>query len=167
MMRSRAFAAVLLAALAAGCQDPVHSDKVSMLGGEQEGLRRGPLHRPGQPCTYCHGEQGPGRAVFDLAGTVFLYKTGETLGIPDVEVDLLDRYGRTVSISSNDTGNFYLQAGELGLEFPLLTRIRYFDAAGLHEQPMITPIFRARSCAECHAGEGQHSVPRIFALEGP
>jgi hypothetical protein len=162
MMRPRTALLLLLTPLALGCQDPVHSDRVAMLGGEVEGLRRGPLHRPGQPCTYCHGGQGPARAVFDLAGTVFQYPSGDTRGIGGVSVDLIDRYARIVSIDSNETGNFYFSAGQLDLEFPLKARI----TAGGTQMIMNTPIFRARSCAECHSGQGPHSVSRIY-LEAP
>ena len=157
----------LAVAFALGCQDPVHGDRVDMLGGEFGGLRHGPLHRPGQPCTVCHGGEGPANAIFDLAGTVFQHPSGDVFGVPGVSVEVMDQHGGVVALDSNDTGNFYLSEGALGLEFPLRARVRYFDSAGEHLVEMKTPLFRARSCAECHSGPGQRSVPRIFLTEGP
>ncbi len=147
-----------------GCTDPVHSDRVDSLGGEIAGLRRGPEHRPGQPCSVCHGGQGPGRSIFDLAGTVFLHPEGDEFGVEGAEIELMDRSGRTATTTSNRTGNFFWQEGTLGLEFPLRARVRY---AGGDWIGMTSPIFRARGCAECHAGAGASSVRRTFISEGP
>lgn len=159
-----ALAVALALLLACACTDPVHSDRVDALGGELPGTHPGPDHRPGQPCTYCHGGQGPAGPVFDLAGTVFLEPLGDAFGVEGAEVELMDRTGKIVGAGTNRSGNFFFRDGQLGLEFPLRTRIRYGGGDFIE---MTTPIFRARSCGECHSGAGPDSVPRIFVQGTP
>ena len=42
----------------AACVDESHELQVQALGAEVPGVPMGPLHRPGQPCLVCHGDQG-------------------------------------------------------------------------------------------------------------
>jgi len=146
-----------------GCQDPVHSDKVSALGPEPGPYRPGPLHRAGQPCTVCHGGKGPGKPQFDLAGTVFFSQLDQ-VGLSSAKVVIYDQSGNTEAYYTNDVGTFVAGDGELGLDFPLWVAI---EANGKRVR-METPIFRARSCAECHADpQSQHSVGHVYLESAP
>jgi hypothetical protein len=70
-MSRRAFAwAFALGLAAVGCDDPVHDDAVTALGGEDPNVPIGALHRPGQPCLVCHGGSGPAALAFSVGGTV-------------------------------------------------------------------------------------------------
>ncbi len=159
-MRRIAFLALLLAV---GCQDPVHDDKVSALGPEPGPYERGPLHRPGQPCTVCHGGKGPSHNAFDLAGTTF-YSKNSLDPLAFATVVLYDADGNTEAYGTNDVGNFFIKEGELTLQYPLWVAI---ESSGVRVR-METPIFRARSCAQCHFDPvGTDSVGHVFLVDTP
>ena len=140
------------------CESPVHDAQVDALGPEAPGVSPGPTHRPGQPCTVCHGGKGPGSPQFDMAGTVFA-RADDREGVAGATVWLTEKSGKGVGLFTNEVGNFYTVEGELGLEFPLWTSVEY-DGATVE---MRTPIFRARACAECHSDPiGQSSVGHVY-----
>jgi hypothetical protein len=139
-------APALMAGLLLGCFDPVHTDDVDALGPEAAGVPEGPLHRPGQPCTVCHGGDGPGSPTFDLAGTVFELKD-QRLPAFGANVLLIDSLGSTQAVGTNEAGNFWIPESELLLGFPIWASVQ-FDGVTIE---MKTPINRARSCGECHA----------------
>src|ERR1017187_10948970 len=96
----------LFALLALAACDPVRNDAIASLGPEAPGVRRGPLHRPGQPCLLCHDGAIGDPQRFTVAGTVY-----ETLGnqAPSVlaSVVLTDANGSSVHLQTNAAGNFY------------------------------------------------------------
>jgi hypothetical protein len=108
--------ATLLGAVVA-C-DPVVDDAVAALGPEAPGVRRGPLHRPGQPCLLCHDGSLGNPQRFTVAGTVF-QTTGALQAAPNVSVNVVDATGAAVSLSTNAAGNFYATPGQYDPTFPL------------------------------------------------
>lgn len=138
------------------CMDPVHSDAVDALGPEAPGVRRGPQHRPGQPCTVCHGGDGPGSPEFIVAGTVFAQR-GSTSPASGVTVTIKDATGAELTRETNGAGNFYVLASQHDLVFPLQVTI----AAAQNQ--MTSRIGRSGSCATCHQGNGDsHHVPAVY-----
>ena len=149
------------------------------LGGEILGLRHGPLHRPGQPCLVCHGEQSTGfRNTFELAGTVFDLPN-DKLGVGGVEVVLTDGNGNDFVVKTNRTGNFFVSLdssvssprsgrnGELvipkSFAFPLHVEIRN----GSTVQKMQGLVWRNSSCADCHRGPANDLSNGPIYLEAP
>jgi hypothetical protein len=156
----------LLAALfgfaIAGCRDPVHDDEVDALGPEVEGVPQGPEHRPGQPCTVCHGGKGPGSPTFDLAGTVFAYPDSPAPR-EGALVRVVDGSGAEAAAYTNRVGTFYWTEHQLGLGFPLWVSIEYCG----QRVEMKTPIFRETACASCHRGESTDSVAQVYFEKTP
>jgi hypothetical protein len=153
----------LVASLATGCFDPVHADRVDALGPEAPGVSPGPFHRPGQACTVCHGGRGPGSPTFDLAGTAFETQS-EVVPLIGGTVRLVDEQGRSLAIGTNEAGNFWVGESELLLSFPIWASVEL----GNERVEMQTPIFRARSCAECHADPvGQSLVGHVYLRATP
>jgi hypothetical protein len=145
----------LLAAVSCA-EDPVHDQQVFALGGEDPNIPPGPYHRAGQPCTVCHGPQGPATTQFSLAGTIF--EKNSLLGVENAEILLVDAYGTNppnVPLT-NCVGNFYITPDVWNPAFPLSVGV----AAGGMKMPMMTQISRASSCAECH------NLPSGFASPG-
>ena len=150
---------LLAAGLAAlGCYDPVHEDAVDALGPEEPGVKKGPLHRPGQPCTVCHGGDGPGSPTFSIAGTVF---QGPDTDDPLVggAVRVWDSAGQTIALGTNCAGNFYALEGDFEPTYPIWASV-FYDGERVD---MESPIFRASACASCHQPEpGPESPGRVF-----
>lgn len=145
-------------ALVAGCWDPVHADAVDALGPEAAGVPEGPTHRPGQPCTTCHGGDGPGEPDFVVAGTVYKTRNGTEPSVGTV-VTITDKNGATRSLTTNSVGNFYLEKRAWSPVFPLSVVL---DGDGVHKA-MITTIGRDGGCASCHRGTGnQARMPAVF-----
>lgn len=150
--------AVLLAFAVPACFDPVHDERVAALGPEAPGVEEGELHRPGQPCTVCHGDKGPGSPSFGIGGTVFKTDSRQT-PLAGAAVRLSDEHLRTLVLTTNEAGNFYAESDEFPLSFPLWVSI---DWRG-RSVDMVTPVFRAGSCAECHADPaGPASVGHVY-----
>jgi hypothetical protein len=155
--------AALLGVLAA-C-DPVVGDAVAALGPEAAGVRRGPLHRPGQPCLLCHDGSLGDPQRFTVAGTVFR-TTGTLEGAPNVSVNIVDATGAGVSLSTNAAGNFYATPGTYDPTFPLRINL---TANGL-TVPMQTlvegngTVEPNGACASCHFDPAGPSSPGHVAL---
>ena len=151
-------AIVSMFAGASACTDPVHDDAVSSLGGEENGVRRGPTHRPGQPCLTCHSDDGPGEPAFSIAGTV--YATREQPDpAPGVTIQLIDARGDEKTLISNSVGNFYVATGAWSPTFPVRVSISQDNLT----VPMQTLINGAGSCASCHRGDPtQGSMPPVY-----
>lgn len=158
--RSLSFVTVVAPALLAlaACYDPVHSDAVDALGPEVAGVPHGPTHRAGQPCTVCHGGDGPGSPEFSVAGT--LYTTlGSKVPLAAGVVTITDARGQSRAVQSNEVGNFYVFKSEWSPMFPLHVSI---EAEGVRRE-MITAIGRDGGCAVCHreGGDATH-MPSVF-----
>lgn len=168
-MRVRHFAsfaiAVLGASASASCFDPVHSDDVNALGGEVNGVRTGPTHRPGQPCLVCHGGHGPGSPEFSIAGTVYAVRD-QLDQAPGINVVLQDSTNNPPhTVVSNEVGNFYIGADSWAPVFPVSVSLQ--DGNGKVLKEMNTVIGRNGGCAFCHYGadnEPTH-VPPVFASD--
>jgi hypothetical protein len=136
---------------AAACQDAVHDEEVSALGPEAPGVSPGPDHRPGQPCTVCHGGLGPAKVKFSLAGTVFIDRSGTTPAA-GAALQFEDANGGTYHVQTNQAGNFYLQPGDWSPTFPVSVPLLSYSSSGgtPTTQTMSTSDNRDGSCASCH-----------------
>jgi hypothetical protein len=136
-----------------GCRNPVNDDRIAARGGEQPGVRTGPLHRPGQPCTVCHSSAGGRHPEFSLAGTVF--KAMDSLEpAAGAVVQVIDAGGVQKYFTANAAGNFYASTDEWSPSFPLWTACAYACGSapgGYVRASMQTQIFRSASCADCHS----------------
>ena len=156
-MRQPFFAGFLAALSALSCGNPVHTDAVQALGGEENGIQPGPRHRAGQPCLTCHGGAGPGAPDFVIGGTVYGVRNG-TAALSTVSVEMTDSAGVTKTLVSNDVGNFYMPASEWDPAYPLSVKV----VKGSVSKPMNSLIGRAGGCAFCHYGadnEPSHPPP--------
>ena len=144
-----AVATAALVALASSCVlDPVHQSEVDALGGEAPGVPEGPYHRAGQPCTICHGPEGPAHRTFSVAGTVFA-APNRTLGVEHAEILMVDSLGSSPppgSVITNCVGSFFVTPDVWQPAFP----IRVAIAAGGSGAQMVGHIGRQGSCAFCH-----------------
>jgi hypothetical protein len=169
-LRTSLLAAALLLATLASCMNPVHSDAVTALGDEAPGVRRGPTHRPGQPCLTCHGGDGPGEPDFELAGTVYEMdgqgRPDTSRGAPGVTVALVDAQGNRYATETNSAGNFYVQEGRFSPVYPVYVTL---ERAGRVASTMKTRIGRRGSCADCHRGQDGRKdlAPAVFVEIAP
>jgi hypothetical protein len=162
-MRITILPSLALALASLSCLDPVHSDAVDALGGEAPGVRRGPNHRPGQPCLVCHGPDGPGRPEMSVAGTVFDVR-GSTVAAQGAEVTITDATGNAQTLIANGAGNFYAFKTEWDPVFPLRSSVSYESS----KKDMTSRIGRDGSCATCHVGNGSTlQMPGVFAKDAP
>lgn len=154
--------ALVLAASAASCMDPVHSDAVDALGPEAAGVPEGPTHRPGQPCTVCHGGSGPGSPEFSVAGTVYVTRDARDPAI-GADVVLTDARGASRTFRTNEVGTFYSSKAEWVPAFPLQVTVSY----GGTSKPMKTLVGGDGGCARCHRDpEDSGHMPHVY-VEGP
>ena len=151
--------ALLAALLPAACGvDPVREEAIDALGGEVAGVEPGPLHRPGQPCVLCHDGDGPGGAVFSLAGTIHQIQN-RPAPLPDAIVRFVDSRGRQHRTATNCAGNFFVMREDYDPEFPVWVKLEF----GGVEQAMGSPIFREGSCAACHTPKpGKESAGPVY-----
>jgi|CZKU01.1.fsa_nt_gi hypothetical protein len=135
--------------LAGACGlDPVHQSEVDALGPETPGVPQGPFHRAGQPCTVCHGAEGPASQRFSIAGTVFA-GVDRTAGVQQAEILMVDALGSSPppgSVLTNCVGNFYVAPTLWNPAYPI--RVAVSTASG--SAMMIAHIGRDGSCASCH-----------------
>jgi hypothetical protein len=157
----------MLAATAA-CQDAVHDQEVAALGPEAPGVSPGPDHRPGQPCTVCHGGQGPAKVQFTLAGTVFMDWNGSSPAV-GAELQFEDANGSTYHVQTNNAGNFYLQSGDWQPTFPLSVPLLSYSSSGgmATTQSMTTNDNRDTSCASCHMLNPSSTSPGPIYVNAP
>jgi hypothetical protein len=157
-----AYAACALAGVS-GCQDLVRDNRVDELGDEDPGVPTGPLHRPGQPCLWCHAGDGPGDSVFSQAGTV--YKTSDRLDpLPDAILHFIDSAQREFIVGTNCAGNFFIDERDYAPSYPAWVSIEFGGAT----IDMSTPIFREGSCAVCHFDPaGRTSTGHVYLVPGP
>jgi mono/diheme cytochrome c family protein len=149
-----AFAAIAGAILIPSCSDPVHDQEVAALGPENPKIPQGQYHRAGQPCTVCHGPEGPAQTQFALAGTVFWQPYGSgtnqgSVGANGAAIGIVDDLGKTTLITSNCVGNFWVTSAAFSPAFPLLAE--EYPPGSTTGIPMPTEIGRAGSCGECHS----------------
>jgi hypothetical protein len=163
---------VALAPVAACDLDPVHSSLVSKLGPEAASIPKNELHRAGQPCVVCHGDEGPASAKFSIAGTVF-YGPGTAtdmqgnliplIGASGVTVYIEDDLGRTYPTTTNCVGNFFVSPSEYQPQYPLLITVAGVPKGSLTmntlQQSMHSQIGREPSCGMCHQVQSYLTQP--------
>jgi uncharacterized membrane protein YgcG len=163
-----ALAAVALAAtVGAACNNPAVDARIEALGGETEGVEPSEYHRPGQPCTYCHGVYGGASPEIVVGGTVFADQVS-FVPVEGATVVLYDAVGDVYELETNCIGNFYLERNEKVPQFPLAAEVRCptYSPSGkpkldADDQPvtkvrtMNSWISRDGSCASCHSLQGK------------
>jgi hypothetical protein len=162
-------AALLVASTQVACSvvedflDPVHADQVAALGGDPSGQHNGPTHRPGQPCLVCHGGLGPGQPDFSVGGTIYRSQTG-TVAIQGAVVTLTDAQGTVHALTTNRTGNFYVNASDWVPSYPMLVSVSDSDT----KIDMKTQVGRDGSCATCHSDPaGPASAGHVYLVADP
>jgi hypothetical protein len=143
----------------AGC-DPVLDAKREALGGEAPGVRRGPFHRPGQPCLVCHRDGGEA-PTFSAAGTVFR----DPMALEPVygaTVELIDEARTHFIATTNCVGNFFVGPREWTPKFPIWATVRFGDIS----IDMESSIHLNGDCASCHADPvGPATSGHVFLTE--
>ena len=161
-MRTITFIVLLVGVTTLSCIDPNHSDAVDALGPEVPGVRQGPTHRAGQPCTTCHGSSGPGEPQFVVGGTIYDREPSATttpVALEGVTISLRDIKGSTKTAISNQVGNFYVTGQEWQPTYPIFVSITYGDKT----TEMTTRIGRNGGCASCHVGAGDNRhMPLVY-----
>jgi hypothetical protein len=110
----------------------------------------GPMMRPGEDCLGCHG--------FTAAGTVFDVPDAVVDdGVKGVRVHLTGADGTTVTVRSNEAGNFYTKER---LVFPLEVRVEKDGRSETMDEP--APDGR---CNRCHTLPPLEDAPGRVALE--
>jgi hypothetical protein len=152
-----------VAAVAAACNtDPVHQSAVDALGAEAPSIPSGQFHRAGQPCVTCHGDEGPAKQQFTLAGTVFYGPSSNNgaapVGAEGVTVVFQDDTTSTFQVQTNCAGNFFVKPEDWPghPQFPVLVRIggtpvgNPAGALAHYDVAMQSHIGRTGSCGDCH-----------------
>ncbi|HSO38333.1 MAG TPA: hypothetical protein VLT33_37650 [Labilithrix sp.] len=153
-MKLRSAAPWALVALALAACDPVHDDAQAALGGEAPGVRTGPLHRPGQPCTVCHDGKLGSPPEFSVAGTIFRDQA-DRVPLPKATVTLTGADGASFAAITNAAGNFYVEPGRFTPRYPMKTEVSY----GGVTIKMTSLIGRAGACAGCHVDPAGPTSP--------
>jgi hypothetical protein len=102
--------------------------------------------QPGQNCLRCHSPSGTAKRVpWTAGGTVYASKdAAANAGIAGVKVTLSDKAGKTVSLVTNEAGNFYtaepFAAGGINIKLEKDGKVR--------TMPRPAP---AGSCGACHS----------------
>jgi hypothetical protein len=146
---SSSLALAMLLSLGAACDDPVEDAAVAALGPENPNVPPGPLHRPGQPCLVCHDPTGGGPASleFATAGTVFQDATDPT-PLVAATVVITDLNMKVMTAETNCAGNFFIEAVDWDLTFPVHLQVNY----GGMQAEMVSHMAKTDSCAQCHVG---------------
>jgi hypothetical protein len=151
MNRARAIAS-LVTLMAAGACDPVHDDAIAALGPEAPGVRRGPLHRPGQLCLLCHdGELGDPQR-FTVAGTVYETSGGHAAAV-GASVVLVDAHGSATQLQTNAAGNFYATPNQYDPTFPIQVTVQTPSGESVRMQTLVEgngTVEPNGGCAGCH-----------------
>jgi len=148
--------------LASGCADPVLSSEIDALGGEANGVRHGPMHRPGQPCLLCHSDEGGRTPAFSVAGTLYQKPDG-AIPVQGATIHLTDATGATHDLTSNCVGTFYVDERVWAPTFPLVVDISY--PQGNVTTKMKSKIGRDGACAMCHVKPASAVSPGPVYLE--
>jgi hypothetical protein len=158
--------AIVVASLAPSCADPVHDAQVASLGPEYPGIPQGQYHRAGQPCTWCHGPEGPAKTQFSLAGTIFWQggtgaNINSVIGVNGATVAVIDSNGVPKEYTTNCVGNFWVLPSDYQPAYPILAGIYGPDdnPVGTDQDGMVSQISRASSCAECHFDPPNYDTP--------
>ena len=164
-MRPAALLLLLLLLAAPGCPDPVLDAQIDALPGEVPGIRTGPSHRAGQPCTDCHSSYGGRHPIFTVAGTLFQKPTNK-VGVEGAVVHVTDVNGDTRDLTTNCVGNFYVADTDWEPAFPILVTIE--DPQTGLTATMKSKVGRDTSCASCHVDPaGTDSPGHVYLTKDP
>ncbi len=148
--------AIVAAALgaAASCSDPVHDSEVAALGGETD-IPQGEYHRAGQPCGVCHGQEGPAKLQFSLAGTVFQGPDCR-VGAGGAKILIIDSTGNQPGeVITNCVGNFEIANDVFAPQFPILAWVQKGDTT----KKMMSHVSRETACNQCHKDPNSDDAP--------
>jgi hypothetical protein len=123
-------------------------------GGDEES----PNMHPGMGCNECHREEHEG-PIFGLAGTVYTEygEADDCYGAAGVTVEITDANGDVHSLTTRQSGNFYLESS---IETPYTARLIGADGS---ERVMVSEQ-TVTECNSCHTSEGVNDAPgRIIA----
>jgi hypothetical protein len=150
-----------LAAVIVGCS----SDPETAARDQAAYETPGPRMRPGDNCLRCHNDKSTtGAPPWTAAGTVYARPDAErTEGLAGVKVVLKDAKGKTVTLITNEVGNFWTAEP---LEAPFVPTLER-DGRTI-AMPYAPP---AGSCNACHSipsvganpATGARTPGRIFA----
>ena len=146
MSRVQAMLAIAAALLAGVACDPVLASKIDALGGNAPGVRNGPLHRPGQPCTLCHDGAFRDPPAFSVAGTVYT-SADSAVPLAGAIVTLVGADGASFPVMTNDAGNFYVSPDAFSPKYPMRVSVAY----GGTTVQMQSHVGWSGSCGTCHA----------------
>jgi hypothetical protein len=150
---TRTTALSLSAALSVlGACDPVHDDAIAALGPEAPGVRRGPLHRPGQPCLLCHDGAIGDPQRFAVAGTVY-ETSGQRTASVGAQVVLIDAKASSIQLRTNGAGNFYVTPGQYDPAFPIQISLVGPGGEMVRMQTLVEgngTVEPNGGCASCH-----------------
>ncbi len=172
---NRAFVVLQLVAatvVLAGCGDPVLDARIAAQGPERHGIKPGEFHRPGEPCTFCHSDYGPG-PPFAMAGTIFgvpaKNAASEPIPVENAIITMTDTTGVPKVAKTNCVGNFFFKTGEYNPQFPLHVVVEAkVPGVGDVRKVMGTRVDRATSCAECHLQQQSETSPGwVFVYDDP
>ena len=128
----------------------------ALLGASSCASAEGPWMQPGSNCMDCHGPSA--HFSWTAAGTVYPARDAPAdQGRAHVHIEITDAQGKTLSLESNEVGNFYTAEP---LELPLRVAARVGDQTV--EMPTAAPT---GACASCHYGSP--SSPGFGRIVGP
>ncbi|MGH7296585.1 MAG: hypothetical protein ACRELB_16725, partial [Polyangiaceae bacterium] len=133
---------------------------------EAPGVRRGPLHRPGQPCLLCHDGAAGDPQRFTVAGTVYA-TSGASSPAVNAVVTVIDAQGHPASLSTNAAGNFYTTPSQYDPVFPLQVTVRGVSGRLVRMQTLVDgngTIEPNGGCAGCHVSPASPSSPGAVSL---
>ena len=174
MTRERALLAAGAIVVAGACARDWPAASLGDELGPETSVPQGPLHRPGQPCTWCHGGPSPRAPVWELAGTAYRLP-GDLEGLAGVAIAVTDARGRLLTAITNEAGNFWVTVGsgegedpgEARIPDPLVFPLRVALSFAGKQREMRNVIGRETSCAACHDDPpGAATVGRVI-VEDP
>jgi hypothetical protein len=139
--------------------DPVHDHAIDDLGPEAPGVRKGELHRPGQPCITCHDGAIGSPPQFTVAGTIYQNENDST-AMEGAVLTFKDQHGiSSAHPTTNKAGNFYVTPSQFVPTYPMIVSV----VSGSDKVEMVTLVGRDGSCADCHKDPaGPTSAGHIF-----
>lgn len=121
-------------------------------------MKRGPLHRPGQPCQVCHDGSLGSPPQFTVAGTIYKNEADRVAAV-GASVLLTSVNGDTYTATTNAAGNFYVTPGQFTPDYPMSVAI----TSGTVTVKMVSLVGRSASCATCHSDPaGPTSAGHVF-----
>jgi hypothetical protein len=141
----------------AGCGGPVCTSGTTWTGGNEGSGNM----NPGMACNGCHVSSGGEAPRFSIAGTVYptVHEPDLCNGAPrsaGVQVVITGSDGRTLTLSTNASGNFY---SETSVKTPYSAKV--VTATG---ERAMTAMQTSGDCNSCHTQAGANSAPGRIML---